>query len=485
MSNTFRIYPPIGIARLGNSAQEFFIASESVDSLGTEISASGVELPVASFKDGNHAVKRQAARFQILEFNAEHPEGQPFSLPEGANLFWRVRLANIKDAVKRLPGPPSKPIIPALDPARLDRSIDSGWSVVQSGGGRVELGGRYLKTDVYLGEAWTDDHNRLLVLGGRGKSGSPEGAPIGNEPEGGGFYNNRGWFDDVADGPIAAEIVLKDGSRIAVEPAWLIVAPPDFAPGVRGVTTLYDVIVDVAAGKGWLSLSSVPNFGAHIRPLIERTRALRWVNDTHDWSSISADWETLADDSDAAAALRDQVSKEILALESAFRKYVLPEWQRKYLKLWASGRFDRESPAQLSLAEQLTKAPLDGTIGQGFFPGIEAGRLVTEPSIYSTPFDFRFDHSFIQPGWLTAMMALPWQADFLECHTVWWPTQRPDLAPQADGSFATWIRPLDDEEDHRTIATDQFVMRFGVVTPRPTSAEPDLQIEEGWAVTDN
>ena len=32
-----------------------------------------------------------------------------------------------------------------------------------------------------------------------------------------------------------------------------------------------------------------------------------------------------------------------------------------------------------------------------------------------------------QPGDINAYMALPWQADFNECNTNWWPAQRPDI----------------------------------------------------------
>jgi hypothetical protein len=57
----YRIYPPIGIARVGNSPDAFFIGPETPGSLGTEIVA-GVERPVADFKDSAFRMKRQAAR---------------------------------------------------------------------------------------------------------------------------------------------------------------------------------------------------------------------------------------------------------------------------------------------------------------------------------------------------------------------------------------------------------------------------------------
>src|SRR5207244_1706347 len=46
----------------------------------------------------------------------------------------------------------------------------------------------------------------------------------------------------------------------------------------------------------------------------------------------------------------------------------------------------------------------------------------------------------VNAGDLTEVMAQPWQADCLKCHTDWWPTQRPDLAPQSSGTPKDWIR---------------------------------------------
>ncbi len=63
-----------------------------------------------------------------------------------------------------------------------------------------------------------------------------------------------------------------------------------------------------------------------------------------------------------------------------------------------------------------------------------------DKTLYTTPFDFRINHASVKAGEITALMAQPWQADFLKCNTEWWPTQRPDLAPLADGTFEDWVR---------------------------------------------
>ena len=90
----------------------------------------------------------------------------------------------------------------------------------------------------------------------------------------------------------------------------------------------------------------------------------------------------------------------------------------------------------------MTRAALQSTVGQGFFPGIEAGIIVKDPTLYSVPFDFRLDHGQARPGDLTALMAVPWQADFMDCSGNWWPSQRPDNVRRVASSANTvaWDR---------------------------------------------
>ena len=55
------IYPPIGVARVGNSTTEFYIGPEVPD-----------PLPAAPgfYRDSKGAIKREAARFRIYGLNA-------------------------------------------------------------------------------------------------------------------------------------------------------------------------------------------------------------------------------------------------------------------------------------------------------------------------------------------------------------------------------------------------------------------------------
>ncbi|WP_373371904.1 LodA/GoxA family CTQ-dependent oxidase [Archangium lansingense] len=71
----------------------------------------------------------------------------------------------------------------------------------------------------------TDDKGRLLVLGGFGQSNSLDGSPPTT------FANNEGWHDDTSDGPVRATVTIGD-RVLEAEPAMVVVAPPNYGPGV-------------------------------------------------------------------------------------------------------------------------------------------------------------------------------------------------------------------------------------------------------------
>ena len=95
-----------------------------------------------------------------------------------------------------------------------------------------------------LGTLRIDSGGRLLVLGGHGHAGTLIGADLeaGNND----YANRDGWYDDMSDGPVEAAVTLNDGRRFKAMTAWVIVAPPKFAPEVQSVVTLYDTLYQVA-----------------------------------------------------------------------------------------------------------------------------------------------------------------------------------------------------------------------------------------------
>jgi hypothetical protein len=84
-----KIHPAIGIARLGNIPDEFFI--------GPELPWDRT-IPDGGYKDEQCRVKRQAARFRIFAY---HKDGSITKITEKeARITWTVHIANKKASVK-------------------------------------------------------------------------------------------------------------------------------------------------------------------------------------------------------------------------------------------------------------------------------------------------------------------------------------------------------------------------------------------------
>lgn len=82
----YAIHPAIGIARVGNSPDEFFLAPQYPG-----------DVPAGPYKDAQGAVKRQAAQFRIYGLNQAGKVVKEIT-EDSARIEWRVHLANRKAA---------------------------------------------------------------------------------------------------------------------------------------------------------------------------------------------------------------------------------------------------------------------------------------------------------------------------------------------------------------------------------------------------
>lgn len=315
MPNLFKIHPAIGIARVGNSPTEFCLTPETAQGLPLKcdsqgratVDAAGDEQPIETFKDAQGRIKRQAARFRVYIYqDANDTQGRELKLgdkvffypktgrytgaeikAEVKDIQWTVYLANKKAswyAFQELAGEhgyaPDHPLRNAdiTDPDQRQRLIiDPGPQTVSytnKAQRRAEfaLGKNPEFPQCFppplqpnnittLGELIVhkqNNHNRLVVLGGYGNAGSFKtgfGQPYTQH-----FANNDGWFDDVADGPVTAKLVVQpltadddpmpDGTGIMLlpvdDPAWVLTASPSYAPQLENMITLADVAYDIA-----------------------------------------------------------------------------------------------------------------------------------------------------------------------------------------------------------------------------------------------
>ena len=418
------IYPAIGIARVGGSSK-WFLAPE-VPGLPPR--------PEGGFKDGEQKIKKQVQRFRVYAYDDQGRVIGELTAPD-ARIEWSVHVANTKAAwygfnnpldngelAPGLPGQQRNQYFVSDEQRERMLVIDGGRRSItgvntnrDGGSPRHRFEGTFYGTEkVGLGELRTDDRGRLLMFPPDGVSKSPVGAPITS------FADNNGWHDDWCDGPVTAEVTLRDGRTLTAAPSWVACVGPNFAPEIPPVSTLYDVVQDLNVSKGWSLAPAYPlSFRKYIYPTFRRLGLMEWVaqsaNLQQGWLNIGnfndpAYLARIADPSPANRPFREHIfskfrnpsntgpeafKEERLKLPymlgdgvnydgSPLQWFQFPKLQYSWLKAWAEGRFVDDlndvaansitSIEQVPLAEQpgaLTEAALEPCSGGAFHPGVE------------------------------------------------------------------------------------------------------------------
>ncbi|HEY6333807.1 MAG TPA: LodA/GoxA family CTQ-dependent oxidase [Blastocatellia bacterium] len=424
----YAVYPAIGIARVGNALEAFFIGPEAPGQ---------VPHPPGGFKDESGAVKRQAARFRIYKLN-QSGEAVSEVTADDAQITWRVHVANAKAGWYQF--------LNAMDLGDYSFSAqyrnstilgDERAKLVIDPGSRSITGrntsgpeyrfdsGEFMGKPVPLGELRTDEKGRLLVLGGHGHSASYTGAPATT------FANNDTWHDDTSDGPVRATINI-DGVEVEAEPAMVAVAPPNFGQGLYSVLTMYDVVYNLFTQdpKFGLPPPARPSFWRDIYPVFDRLVRLQWVNSGISFlfgQSSPSDFTS----PDLLAKLSDPDPKYRALRTSYFQWFRDPANQfgpeepvkippfygdgfgdytglgmdelpltptlYGFMKEWAAGNFDPDPSLRhqhrgldaYPIKEQpqaLNQANLDDCLGGPFHPGIELTWPMRVATMWKRPF---------------------------------------------------------------------------------------------------
>ncbi len=429
-----KIFPSIGIARLGNSPEYF---------PGPEIPfpAPPPAPPNGTYKDEQCRIKRQAQLFRLYGFYDDNSVKE-LTLADGP-ITWTVHLVN------------AKPM--ALENTQIDpgpRTLSGANDVATFANGTYTYG--TTTTEVPLGEAHTDAQGHLTVVGGFGSSATlAPGTQIND-------FDNASWYDDVSDGPVNATIVV-GGNTFNAAGAWVICPPPHYAPEVQTVTSLYDVIREVMIEQGKLPAPGTPSFVNDVWPILKRAldakRVAAAVFGAGDHDTVASVIPPAGGQDAARATIFNKLANpaggggDMPLLKPADDASDVPPtlrlFQYEQMQQWSLGNFTNDwgAPLPTLSPDGMTRAALETCVGAVFYPGIEATKTM-RTFAYTEP--FRLDQTSVHAGDVTKNMARPWQGDFTWCaggnspdEESWWPAARPDTVyPLGSASIVEWNRDI-------------------------------------------
>jgi len=461
----FQIFPAIGVARVGDSQNHTYVASEAPD----------IDfVPVGGYRGDpeptDRLVKRMGCRFRIYEFDENTVLREVTNAV--ADIEWRVRLVNKKatgdadwgyetETGALNPQPSGWP--QSADAWISALTIDSGIETMTGPGvPLVELGGEIMEGTpearyVKLGDIETDNSGRLVVYGGHGEAGSwrtPAADPDG--------VRNRGWYDDTSDGIVAASVTI-GGEEFEATEARIVVGPPDYAHPCLAPVTLFDLAFDRIGG--FRDPLRTPSFKDDIHPILHRSAFLEWTlfaieggrfgrtpkhghgftgnHDMHpDGGFLDGDlFRTLRANIPALPDYAEGTRRRTWYLEKLkvpddptlqsevqgvdnnmpaingltftmtqfgiFEKFAADDYDSD----WPAGRAPRDLDqpifAAIPLADQpeaLNRAAMDCAVGGPFLPGVEVGAVAADEQTYTTAglLDPRIDFRVTDPGTIEA-----------------------------------------------------------------------------------
>jgi hypothetical protein len=504
MIKTIKIFPPIGIARIGKSNDGYFIGPER---------PGDTALPPNVYRDTEGKIKRQAARFHIFGFD-ETGKSREITAADVQKIEWTVHLANTKAAAEMFFGKQEKPrhlrnhleenreLLKFIAEAATVSGANPDFGdlrTCRANGTAKEL---QINQTVWgkpvsfsLGTVTTDDRGLLLVLGGYGESKSPTGRDLSQDEDFTNFANHDEWYDDVSDGKVTARVTLKEGGPPLSGDAWVVVAPPKYAPDLQTPVTLYDALLQRAIDEKMLPNpfdddNFQPSLATDILPILTRAANMRWVYSSKqidapadepaqfDPGAFHHSFATMPPANKVSVFNRLSIPNKIPGGPAAGGGDMPRNWsdlyhqspnngtltQTQYATLlkWRQGKFVQgsvPSPADPITPEGLTRAALEPCVGGPFYPGIEVSWKIRDTFKFTEA--FRLDTNQLDPGDITAQMSLPWQSDFLDCGVeqnpghpdlVWWPAQRPlDVLKPGRNNYVRWARKADGDADDMSV----------------------------------
>lgn len=277
--------------------------------------------PDKEYRTEDGALKKQAQRFYIYECNSK---GEPIGQidPKDYEIEWSVEVANkkpfwydfnnsldlsvvadnqnlsptfVKKAIapgvgakrrnpnvlnqgERVKGEPDyrKELVNSPDAVSVDhkkkRKVIRGQFPFTKGNKKSLLAASWNADakQVNLGTAEYDD-GTLIYYPADGISAALSPSDLNTD-----FADNSNWYDDICDGRVTAKIKHKKTKKVhhlsdAHSAAWVASAPPDYAPQIQPLSTMFDLICGAANDEYSSELSLV-------FPMMYRLYRMQWVN---------------------------------------------------------------------------------------------------------------------------------------------------------------------------------------------------------------
>jgi hypothetical protein len=340
-----------------------------------------------------------------------------------------------------------------------------------------------------------DGQGRLILVPGSGVTGHVHATAADAQAKLKRF--SPGWYDDVGDGPVSAQIRRKnpqdsfDDRRVVS--AWVVIAPPAYGGPVRESITLYDKVLELYR----MRIAGLPatgrfaphafSFRADVHPLLHRASLASWTTNN---AFLFHSPGMVADFADAARLVRlgtNDMSQATVSERKRIHKRVeLPpanatagmnsmppaglgmrtSVQVLAFQTWANDpthfAFDWQWPAPpIDEPGEMTCCHLSSASGGQFFPGVEVSwptarattwALDPAPGLKHATWDDAFRVvPTTPPGTLTSNLGVPWQVDLLgDCmlssidpllpHGVRpiWPAARPLEVRDQSGVMKLW-----------------------------------------------
>ena len=481
----YQIHPSVGVARLGNSPDSFYLQPDTIGGLPIECDENGNPKMsnghpdhTRQFKDAKGRIRRQAAQFGIYAFDSADPSdpGTEVGLddPRIESIEWTVHLANKKavwyenDELNGNTTLATSSDANYYDPDtfrnwgdgvhdRLKRQrkfiIDPGPRTIAQSGQKVPVSRSNMPPGYYknagfpplnkqtprvpyeintLGELRMDNKGRLVLLGGLGHAGGEQ--PIAT------YTGQDSWFDDISDGPVTCRVKLKDRGEPIILKAWALVGSPKYAPELRNISTLSDVMFDVAVryknlipqlySKGSFNPLYAASYERDIAPILDRIGDYIWVANVPSMVAFSSPHFDTKNPSEANrhnretffSYFRDSSGNEVspphqqlfvhnipaMPLNSGSNSVTgqsnkpgqlidkfmgLTNTQYFLMGQWAAGKFTIGKPSPLPNAvHRLDEASVGNCVGHPMSPGIEVTWTLRNPVLYDEPYRIKHAH---------------------------------------------------------------------------------------------